>query len=201
MKSWTIAAVLLGFCGLIGCVQSVQPFVKESQATYEPGIVGIWSDGQGATADIQGDTAAKSYKATFTDKDGKVGHFNLRLGAIDGQMIVDVAPAELDLDKVSDVYMIHLLPLHSFLLLDRDGTEFKLRSMNDGWLGAELKDHPDALAHVTQGEDRIVLTASTDELQKFIVANIKTPKAFGEPNELKRVNPSTPPASSIPVKP
>ncbi len=195
MKSWMIATLLLGFCGLVGCVQSVQPFVKESQATYDPALVGLWEDGQGAIADITGDAAAKSYKATFTDKDGKVGHFNLLLGTVAGQMIVDVSPADLEIDKASDVYTAHFLPLHSMLLLDRDGLEFKVRSMDDGWLGAQLKDHPEALAHVTQDKDRIVLTASTDELQKFVIANVNTPKAFSDPGAMKRANPSVVPSS------
>ena len=72
MKSWMIATLLLGLFGLVGCVQSVQPFVKESQAVYDPGIVGLWAGDDGATVAVTGDVAAKSYKATYTEKDGKM---------------------------------------------------------------------------------------------------------------------------------
>jgi hypothetical protein len=53
-----------------------------------------------------------------------------------------------------------------------------LNMMNPEWLGKYLKDHPQAIAH-TMVDDRVVLTAPTDELQTFVDKHKDTEKAFG----------------------
>src|SRR4051812_15793662 len=80
---------------LVGCVRSIQPFVKDSQAVYDPALVGKWADGEGNTIEVTGDEAARDYNATLTEKDGKVGNFILHVATVQQKTIVDVAPADL----------------------------------------------------------------------------------------------------------
>ena len=59
--------------------------------------------------------------------------------------------------------------------------------LNADWLDKLLKKSPRALRHQRQGEDKgFVLTASTKELQKFLLKHVNDKDAFGEPSEFKR---------------
>jgi two-component system phosphate regulon sensor histidine kinase PhoR len=55
------------------------------------------------------------------------------------------------------------------------------------WLESHLKENPKAIRH-EQIDDRVLLTASTQELQEFVCKHAETPGAFGEPSNLKRTD-------------
>ena len=59
------------------------------------------------------------------------------------------------------------------------------------WLKGHLKAHPAALRH-ERDKDRILLTASTRELQAFLVKHAETKRAFDEPLKLKQRDPQPP---------
>ncbi len=60
--------------------------------------------------------------------------------------------------------------------------------VDPGWLGGQLKEHPEALAHEELEEsDRIVLTASTAELQKFVIEHADNEEAWDDCGTLERV--------------
>src|SRR5437867_1663310 len=134
MKSLKLFGIAVAAFFLVGCVQSIQPFVKDSQVTYDATLVGTWADTEGSTIVVTGDEANHQYNATMTEKDGKVGHFIARLGKVQEKMIVDVSPGDLEIDHASDTYKAYFLPTHSFLLLDKSPTGLHLTSMDADWL-------------------------------------------------------------------
>ena len=87
--------------------------------------------------------------------------------------------------------------MHSFLLVEKTPGGLSVKAMDDGWLKKQLEDHPDSIAHTRADGDTILLTATTDELQDFVLKHIDTDGAYGKPTELKRVEspPSAPPAA------
>jgi len=58
--------------------------------------------------------------------------------------------------------------------------------MNPEQMKEVLKKHPDAIAHRVVFDGNIVLTASTADLQKFVVEHVNDEEFFGGPIELKR---------------
>ena len=64
--------------------------------------------------------------------------------------------------------------------------------MNYEWLGKLLTDNPKALRHYVirdpenPNSERLVLTADTAELQKFVLKHLNTPDAWKESTTLKR---------------
>jgi len=195
MKSTFLAMLLLILIGT-GCVRSVRPFYTESQLVYDSSVLGTWTDAEGKSSFvITGNAEQKQYSAAYTDKDGRVGHFIVHLAKLDRepqrpQLLADIFPDEPKLDE-NDTYKMHLLPLHSFMLVSYDATEMKLRMMERDWLDKFLQSNPGALKHERIEQDQTILTASTEELQKFILYNLETKEAFGEPTELRRISPAT----------
>ena len=49
-----------------------------------------------------------------------------------------------------------------------------------------LKQHPNALAHRVVSDGNIVLAASTDELQKFVLAHLDDKDFIADAMEMKR---------------
>lgn len=199
MKSLLSFGTILAALFLVGCVRSTQPFVQESQAIYDPSLVGTWTDGESNTIIIKGDEPARSYTATLKDKEGKAGHFTLHLAKVQEKLLLDIAPLGDDLDQSADVYKSFLLPVHSFFLVEKTAGGMSIRTMEADWLKKLLTDHPDAIPHARADGDSIILTASTEQIQDFVLKHIDTDGAYGKPGELKRVDaPATAPAAEKP---
>ena len=97
-------------------------------------------------------------------------------------------------------YKFHFQRVHTFLHVEVDGKTLTLAPMNPNWLEKHLQNDPDALSHTlvtplghvpTGKEDnaaeRNLLTASTAELQRFLLKHVDTEGAFGDPIELKKI--------------
>ena len=54
------------------------------------------------------------------------------------------------------------------------------------WMQTYLKQHPNAIAHRIVSDGDIVLAASTEELQKFVLAHVDDKEFFGGAMEMKR---------------
>ena len=101
-----------------------------------------------------------------------------------GNNLLDLYPEEPE-PQADDFYKHHLLRLHTFLVVLQSEPTARNTTFEPDWLLQFLANNPPALQHQKVAE-RLVLTASTLELQKFIVAHLKTPGAFGKPDELIR---------------
>jgi hypothetical protein len=169
---------LIGFAALLllvgGCVESLHALYGDQDVIYEPGLVGVWSNGNGMEeyAFTKGDDP-NSYKLVAVDKDGKSGEFVAHLLKLKGTMFLDLFPAEPQLSE-NDLYKGHLLPTHSFVLV---------RQID--WTKKFLTDNPTALGH-EMVDDMPVLTASTTDMQAFLLAHLDANGPFSKTAELTR---------------
>ena len=181
-----LSIVFASFLG--GCVQSLHPYYKEDQLTYDGTLVGTWKPEESEESIvITGDADAKSYTAVYTDKEKKTGKFDVHLAKVNDRLLLDIAPAEPKREDESDMYQVHLLPVHSFMLVERkDADTLVLRQMDSDWLKAYLEKNPTAVAHETLDKDRILLTAPSEKVQAFVLEHVDTPDAYEDPSTLKR---------------
>ena len=103
-------------------------------------------------------------------------------------MIEDPAPV----GKMNDLAAVHLVPTYTFIKLRKTDEGLTLIAMNLEWLLKLLSDEPKAISHVMRRVDKDyvpLLTASTEELQKFVTKYASDDKAFG--NEIKLVRKTT----------
>jgi hypothetical protein len=177
------------------CVQSLQPFYKDSQLFYDPGLIGKWTDAdQQNTIVVTGDADKKVYNIVLTDNKGKTGRFIVHLARVQDHMIADIYPDELkegDL-TVGDEYALHLVPVHSFMVVDYSPPDLKVRQMDFDWFKKYLDAHPDEVGYQKLEGDHYLLTAPTDQVQTFVLKHAADKGAFSDAQDVIRI-PSTQP--------
>jgi hypothetical protein len=78
---------------------------------------------------------------------------------------------------VNELELIHLIQAHTFAKLSKQGAALQLTAMDFEWLAKTLKNNPKPIPHVSR-KDYAILTASTEELQKFVAAHADNTNAF-----------------------
>ena len=180
---------------LAGCVPSLHPLYTPKDVVYDPKLVGVWAEPNSpdsCTWAFLAGSEPNSYTMVYTDKDKKTGSFNVHLLKLDAALFLDVFPNEPNLPQNS-YYQWHLLPSHTFMKVDQIEPTLKLRLMDVDNFTKRLEKHPALLKHevMKEGtEGRVVLTASTKELQEFMRKHAGDKDVFGEPSNMKRLLPS-----------
>lgn len=170
-----LRAAVLGLFALVlvGCsTPSLNPLASADTTLADPGIVGEWIDDSDKPS-VYAVTAAgdTKYHLAGTETGGK-GEISLdfTLVRLDGVTYADLTMPKTDFEKAAQRHGTTVVPAHVFVRLARDGDTLTIRPLNDDWLQDGLKAGTIALAHA-KVDDTMVLTASTEDLQKFFKAN------------------------------
>ncbi len=188
-----VFAVILGGCIPI---MSIDPFYTKSDLTYDEKILGTWvNDSNNEKGSIWIFERAKDsntvYELTFISGDGKKGLFTANLMKLNGKLFFDVYPrgnpwGTEDPNKIEFPFNTLLaMPMHTILKVDSVQPLLELVMTEDDKIKGLFKEHPDAIAY-KEIEDKFVLTASTKELQKFIVKYADDENLFPDKITLKR---------------
>lgn len=190
MKTKFTLALIAATVLLAGCWQkSVYPFFKEKDVFYEEKLIGTWREEKPddpTTWKIVKGESPNSYNIHIESKDVKLD--------CDGRLF-----------KMADVKMLDLysrnrgivdMPAHTLFRVKEIGESLKIQMLSPNWMKTRLQLHPKEIANVftpnpehpddvEQGE--FVLTASTDDVQKYITAHMNDEGFWEEPGELKKV--------------
>ncbi len=157
-----ILAVLLG-----GCVPSLHPLFTDEEIIFDANLVGVWSEPNSKDSwEFKPVVNSKKYEFIYTDDKGKSGKFDACLGKLGSNMFLDIYPGDPNI-MGNDFYKAHLIGVHSFMKVEPTKDTLKLRIMNPDNVEKLLKSDPNIIKH--EQTDRLVLTASTKELQAFIL--------------------------------
>ncbi len=179
---WASLACAAGLL-LSGCfVRSLHPFLTMGDAVFEPGLVGSWQsqDEKGKVSIAFTQAGENGYELEYRDPEvARVSRYKINLGPIGRNRYLDITPIpEKDLDD-------HYLPSHSLWRVTLRGDTLMLEELDYDWLKALLTAQRGALDHeLVEGD--VVLTASTEALQRFIVRYGDDPKAFSTKTTWKR---------------
>ncbi|MDE3068054.1 MAG: hypothetical protein KGJ60_10955 [Verrucomicrobiota bacterium] len=183
------AALLALALFLAGCVvTSVYPFYTDKDLVSNPVLPGKWVD-----ADA---TNPPSEYAQIKPLDGK-GYWVTLVGAqetnsmeahlfrLKQQLFLDTFPTNRSLDYV---------PTHQVSKVLQIVPRLETADLNYDWLSHLLEKHPKAIRHLVlpekPGEEggRIVLTADTKELQRFLLKYVNNTNAWNNPSHYKRLD-------------
>ncbi|MGD8501181.1 MAG: hypothetical protein PVJ86_11070 [Phycisphaerales bacterium] len=154
-----LLAALLG-----GCIPSLYPLYTDETLIFDERLIGRWV-GEEETWQFS-KAGEKEYEARVLQED-KEACFEAHLVKLGGMMYLDIFPASNEtLESLPEIYRAHLLPAHTFMRVDQIEPDLQLRWVNAGEL---LEKDPNLLKHEKIDDDRIVLTASTEDIQKFVV--------------------------------
>lgn len=172
LGSVTIVAGLV-----LGCeaVRSIEPVIPESEAIFEPALVGTWESGSEEQVVVARD--GDEYDLLFTGPRGDVAEFDARLGYLGGRVVLEVSPAASERhgsdpsdESIPASHMVFFLDLRadtlSIATLDADSA---LRMLNDGRLDLPF------VAERRQGAHDILLTATSDRLRSELSDYVNRP--------------------------
>lgn len=181
-----ILPLLLG-----GCVPvlSLYPLYTKENIVLDKKLFGTWIDDVNnpeTTWEFKRiDEPENAYKLIFTDEDGKKGSFVAHLLKLQNNLFLDIYPSELpcesdDANKMDWPYnCFFLIPAHTFIKIDSIEPQLKMRLALESNIEKLLKENPNAVKHTNVG-DRIVLTASTKELQAFVLKHVDDDRLFSD---------------------
>jgi hypothetical protein len=174
-------AYLTGCSGVVSLHPLALPHGKG--VVFDPALLGTWEESQ-----TTGDVAKNRYTVARADSGYS---FRVVMGA-------DEMKGTIYLVKVGDRYLLDVycpsdgeqLPVHFFVRLRMKNDTAWVAAMDSDWLQHQIKTRGE-LRHelLTESDLRLVLTASSAELRKYLLPYAGDDRAFGEECELRRIAP------------
>ena len=178
-----LLAVVLG-----GCVQSsLHPLFTKEQVFFDPNLSGVWKAADSnETWHFSRVENENAYKLVITQTDGRQGAFLAGLGELENNLFLDVYPVESG-EKGIDLYQEHLIGVHSFMRIVQIDPTLKIAMVDAEKVDKIVKTDPNVVRY-EKVDDKIILTAETEELQKFVIkyglnASDDANSIFAEPKE------------------
>jgi len=165
-----------------GCLRSLHPLYTDKTLHFDQNLVGTWLDKDSSVWTFV-QTSAKAYELIYTEK-GSPGRFDARLVKLGKYTFLDLFPKELVMQN--GFYKFHMIPVHSIIRVWIDEKNLRMSMLDQEWFKNQIEKKKIKLAHERR-ENEFILTASTADLQKFVLKYADDPKAFPEPGELRKM--------------
>ena len=187
-----IRIVALFLCGLalVGCMPSWNPFYTEKDLVFEKALVGSWRPADAIDTSKESwefsKNGEKLYLLKQTDERGRTANFEAALFKLNNQLFLDLylKKIEGDDDTMNIWAALSLVPAHLLIKVEQFAPSFKMAIMNPDWMQKHVTANPEAIAHRVV-ENGIVLSSTTAELQKFLIAHSAEKEFFAEAKEMK----------------
>ena len=191
---WAPWLLLFGFLAA-GCLPvSLEPLYTESDLILDKSLVGNWTSDQGKESWTFEETEEeKVYLLRHIDNEKRGAAFAARLVVLGKHRFLDLYPAEIDAE-LNWLAGCQLIPGHVFFRLSISGDGMQLIPMSLEWLNEHIEKDPEAIRHKRieeDGDDRILFTASTAELQKFVLKHADDTAAFDPESALELQRPDS----------
>lgn len=184
----TVAVLLLSLLGACGPVLSIHPLYTDKDVVFDPALLGSWidpTDKTGSPLVFEGG-GSNSYKASMRlgNNTNVDGIFEVHLVKLQGRLFLDAIQTK---NRISgeETDLGITVPAHVLGRVFVEGSSLRLNLLDEDWIKKELKAGNISIAHEELGED-IVLTASTPELQKFVLTHAEDEGAFSASSPLQR---------------
>lgn len=196
MRNGKLLGVIVAALFLSGCVpiMSLHPLFLEKDFVFDARLLGVWHDADGKPL-CRFEKSEDGYSMYFLSKDGQpVNKYEAHLARLRGSLFLDILLKEAMPDEVFErSFPLFLVPAHTFYQIRFEGNSLEYRFLDDSWIESMCMQKKLNLPHA-QVDDLTVLTAPTDKLQKFVLKNLETEKAFSawEEGRLHHPSPANP---------
>lgn len=195
MKKFKLLLMLIGVALLFGsCVTSVHPIYTQEDLVYDDNLLGDWITNDSVLLSFekssknkmpfyQRDTnQSKTYYATYYDK--KPAEFKVHLVKLDKYLYLDFFMHHFEMDN--DLIETTLFPVHSFSKIEIYRDSLIIKGFDARYISKLLNQRKIRIKHEVS-DGNMLLTAPTEELQKFIIKYADDPDLFdNDPSVLIR---------------
>ena len=192
----TAFAFLLIF--LSSCLTTLHPIFTEKDLAYDPKLIGVWNtENEGKkgkviisnlasenSVELPGNISVikqKGYFIIYQDENGKVSdQYIAFLARIGKHLYFDYYPAEKKEDrKLDEFFGIHFVRMHTSYRVEilKDGS-FELSQLDGSYVKSLIDEKKIRISHETDADDNTVITASTKELQQYLLKYGDEPSAY-----------------------
>ena len=168
-----------------GCITSVHPLFTDEELIFRPELIGTWQDGD-ETMVFRGIDSAR-YSVLYVEKTDTTKLIG-RLGKLGDHYYLDMT-IDPDDQKVNDLLGAYIFPVHIFFKVSFGNNQLNMNAFafSSDWLEKLIQERRIRIKHEVEN-DQVLLTASTEELQKFVVKYADEPKAFdNNPSSYKQI--------------
>jgi hypothetical protein len=191
--------IITAFAGMIAllssCLSTLHPLFTEKDLVFDPRLVGMWSsrgDNDGTilikkgSAESFGDLpealralADKAYYLTVNDHDGTLSYYAF-LVRIGDDLYFDYYPAQaISKESQNEFFRQHLVKLHSLYHVDfiQNGS-FRMKQFDERFLTDLIRNKKIRISHEVMFDGSYLITASTAELQQYVIKYGDVPEAY-----------------------
>ena len=172
MRYLTLSSMALIMVLMLGCipVSSLQPLYTDDNLIFNPEIVGTWIEDDGDSWIFQkSEKNDKAYRLTVTEDEDSL-NFQVHMLKLDKYTFLDIYPEGLN--------KILFIPAHAIFRVTLEGDSLGLSFLDDNWVEENIENNTIEIRHEYYGDDEILLTASTQELQEFVIKHAEDKEAF-----------------------
>ena len=175
---------------------SLQPLYVPGTLVQDPGLVGEWAtDGPTVARVILSEGKDGKYLGALTiHKEGQLKTglaLEVSLTQIGADRYVDLYLAKAERESLAARYGFLALPVHQFMMIERNGDEATARMFNADWLRRAAADNAFACEVVpVAGQEIAVITADSGSLGEFLRVHAHDPGALLPPMVFRRMAPA-----------
>ncbi len=167
-----------------GCVRSLHPLYTDADLVFERSLLGTWAEEQNIMDSWIFQKEGENFYSLIHIEKNSPAKFEAHLVRLGKFLFLDIFPDQPD--TKNEFYKLHLIPAHTFSRVWIERDVIRLAMLDNDWLRDMIKQNSVSIAH-ERVEDGVILTAPTEELQKFVVAYANDSLAFPKPTELHRL--------------
>jgi len=183
-----IVSSILAFssCGIF----SLHPLYYKKDLIIKPEIVGTWKKKGDINSYIMIDTVDQNFQFTRISNNDTIG-FAMGLLMLNDQYFIDILPTSISGLDMFDLMRNNFIPTHTFMKIDFTEDQILITEFDNDRLETLFKENKIRLAHefpwkTDKYSGEVVITASTNELQKFIARYANEANAFKTPIKYER---------------
>jgi len=152
---------------------------------FEEKLIGIWVDDANGTWEFKHpDEKDMAYELFLSSPEGNRGSFVANLVKLENSLFLDVYPSQFPSGRLEDpnearwpYNKLFFVPVHTFIKIDSIEPQLKMRLTDDEKMGQLLEEYPNVVKYELV-DNKLILTASTKELQAFVLKYADDSRVF-----------------------
>ena len=186
-------SIIVGFAFLLiflsSCLTTLHPIFTEKDLAYDPKLIGVWNtENEGKkgkviisnlatenSLELPGNISAikqQGYFIIYKDENGKTSdQYIAFLARIGKHLYFDYYPADKKEDrKLDEFFGVHFVKMHTSYRVEilKDGS-FELSQLDGSYVKSLIDEKKIRISHETDADDNTIITASTKELQQYLL--------------------------------